>query len=110
MKKEWNKKQSTLFLEVVVKSWWTILFFLVIFFVYDRGVHYRNLEVEKLTKKLEDLNSTKLAALQLKKELQQQIDSQRDPAWIELVLMRALGLVPEGEKKILFVEKESSLQ
>lgn len=31
-----------------------------------------------------------------------QINSQSDPAWIELQLKQELGLVPEGQKKIYF--------
>lgn len=35
--------------------------------------------------------------------LKRQIKSQNDPAWIELILKRDLGLVPEGQIKIYFV-------
>jgi hypothetical protein len=33
-----------------------------------------------------------------------QSKSQSDPKWIELVLIRELGLVPEGHKKVLFTQ------
>jgi hypothetical protein len=101
------KKRSTLFNEVIVKSWWTILFFLIVFFIYDRGMHYRDLEITKLTKKLQELDEEKMIAVKLQHQLNLQIESQTDSAWIEMVLMKSLGLVPEGEKKVLFLEKDA---
>ncbi len=41
------------------------------------------------------------ASLQ-KEELLLQINSQRDPAWLEMVLKRNLGVVPEGQVKVYF--------
>lgn len=35
-------------------------------------------------------------------ELILQIESQTDPAWVEMVLKRNLGLVPEGQVKVYF--------
>lgn len=34
--------------------------------------------------------------------LMRQINSQSDPAWIEMVLKKELGLVPEGQIKVYF--------
>ena len=34
--------------------------------------------------------------------LKKSINSQSDPAWIEMVLKKELGLVPEGQTKIYF--------
>lgn len=31
-----------------------------------------------------------------------QVHSSSDPAWIELVLKRELGLIPEGQRKVVF--------
>lgn len=98
------KRHSKLFEEVIVKSWWTILFFLVCYFAYDRGLHYRTLEKEKLTKKLEMLSQERRRALIHHDYLRLQLESQHDNAWIELVLMRGLGLVPEGQQKVIFLK------
>jgi hypothetical protein len=38
-------------------------------------------------------------------ELQKQINSQSDPLWIQLMLMKGLGLVPEGQTKVYFHEE-----
>ena len=37
-----------------------------------------------------------------KQQLQLKIASQTDPAWIEMILMRDLGVVPEGYLKVYF--------
>jgi len=36
------------------------------------------------------------------RELLEEIASQEDPAWIERVLIRRLGVVPEGQTKVVF--------
>jgi hypothetical protein len=33
-----------------------------------------------------------------------QVESQNDIDWIELTLMRELGMVPEGQKKVFFTK------
>src|ERR1700722_10349701 len=94
-----EKKRSRLFEAVIVKSWWTILFFLLCYFLYDEGMRRRNGEKEHLKKKLTDLFVDKERALKIQWELKEQIESQNDHAWIELTLMKGLGVVPEGERK-----------
>ena len=44
--------------------------------------------------------------LEEKEDLKLQINSQKDPAWIELTLMKGLGLVPEGQLKVYFTKDE----
>lgn len=38
----------------------------------------------------------------VQEDLLLQINSQSDPAWVELILMKGLGLVPEGQTKAVF--------
>ena len=97
-----EKKRSRLYEEVILKSWWMILFFLLCYFLYDQGVRRRNCEKEQLSKKLSDLRIEKEKALKIQTELKEQIASQDDHAWIELTLMKGLGLVPEGQRKVYF--------
>lgn len=56
----------------------------------------------ELQEKISQLSLTKEKALLEKNELELQINSQSDPLWVELTLMKGLGLVPEGKKKIHF--------
>jgi hypothetical protein len=99
------RKRSWLFEECVLKSWWTILFFLICFFTYDQAVKRQEREEHSLQKKLNQLITAKRAALEHQEELKRVIASEHDDAWIELVLMHKLGLVPEGETKVLFIRK-----
>lgn len=47
------------------------------------------------------LQEKKTAALE-HDDLLLQIRAQNDPEWVELVLMRRLGVVPEGQVKVYF--------
>lgn len=95
--------RSRLFEEVILKSWWTILFILLCFFAYDQTIKRRNREELKLRVKFEELSQNKKEALALQEELKGQIASQGDEDWIEMTLMRCMGLVPEGQKKVHFI-------
>lgn len=55
-----------------------------------------------LQEQLVSLRSDMEAALKKQSKLKAQINSQSDIAWIELVLKRELGLIPEGQIKVLF--------
>jgi hypothetical protein len=101
-----RKKRSRLFEEVIVKSWWTILFFLLCFFAYDQGSHYRDIEKERLVKKLVGIEREKKRALAHRQNLLLQIESQHDSSWNALILMKGLGLVPEGQQKVVFSRSE----
>lgn len=94
--------RSKLLEEVVLKSWWTIAFILLSFFIYDQGVLRKKKELTLLLQKKTTYEQEIEKGLALQKELKKQIASHADPDWIELTLMRNLGLVPEGSKKVHF--------
>ena len=62
--------------------------------------------LEVLKCQLYALQSEKKFLLEEKQDLKLQINSQNDPAWIELTLMKGLGLVPEGQLKVHFTKDE----
>lgn len=101
-----KKKHSPLFQELILKSWWTILFLLICVFAYDQAVQRRTREEKNLQAKLDKLLLSKEATLAKQANLKLQIMSQGDPAFIEMALMRRLGLVPEGQTKIHFIQRE----
>jgi hypothetical protein len=101
-------KRSRLFEELILKSWWTILFFLICFFSYDQAVKRKNREEQKLQKKFVALKQAKEKALEIQGELKRQIASQNDPDWVELVLMHRLGLVPDGQQKVHFQRRNAA--
>ncbi len=103
-----NKKRSRLFEELILKSWWTIVFFLITLFAFDQASARRSREEILLRDKVASLTQKKHKAIELQDELEQIIASQNDPAWIELVLMKELGLVPEGNTKILIITPQAT--
>lgn len=58
--------------------------------------------LSEATFRLEEMEKGKILALQEKEQLALKIASQSDPAWIEMILMRDLGVVPEGYLKVHF--------
>lgn len=62
----------------------------------------KDLVIEKLEDQLSSLMHEKQSALEKQGEFLLHIQSQQDPEWIEIILMKKLGLVPSGQKKVLF--------
>lgn len=73
--------------------------------LYENGMRKRNREYAKLQSTFEELEIKKKDAIATRDHLVLQINSQSDPAWVELTLMRGLGLVPEGATKVYFKGK-----
>lgn len=86
--------------------WWLALFVVATFSLYEQGVYKISCSRTRLRGIQTELEE-KIAAAEIKREeLQREINSQSDPAWIELTLMRILGLVPEGYTKV-YIQEES---
>lgn len=61
-------------------------------------------EIDKLNTQF-SLLQEEYKALELEQQdLMMQVFSQSEPAWIEILLMRELGLVPEGQAKVYFTQ------
>lgn len=88
--------------EAFIKSWWVYLFFLLCYMLYEQGLRTRSGDFEKLSLQLELLQREQKEVMAKQEELLLQINSQSDPAWVELTLMKGLGLVPEGATKFYF--------
>lgn len=57
---------------------------------------------QEMTGRLKALEVEKSIAIAQQEELILQIQSQSDPAWVEMVLKRNLGLVPKDQTKVYF--------
>ena len=55
-----------------------------------------------LEQRLSEIIEQKRVVVMERDDLLLQIQSQKDPQWIELVLRRRLGLIPEGQTKVYF--------
>ena len=94
-----------LFEQVVMRSWWVHLVLALSFVLYFHARSEKRRVRLDLEERILQLEREKDAALLQKEMLASQIESQQDPAWIEMVLMKRLGLVPEGQYKVYFKQE-----
>ena len=85
--------------------WWVLVFCLTTCCIYTYFMKQKSLEQQVLAQQLDAMEQEKILALQEKEFLHLQIASQKDPSWIEMILMRDLGVVPEGWLKVHFISK-----
>ncbi len=85
---------------------WSIgLFLLLCLGLYEAGAHKRQSDFDLLMAEYTHLQYEKENVLALQADLKLQIASHSDRDSIELLLIKKLGLVPEGQKKVVFEEK-----
>jgi hypothetical protein len=84
------------------RYWWVVVFCTVTSLVYFHALKEKKSAVRNLGFRLEKMEQEKWFAFQKREDLQLRIASQNDPAWIEMILMRDLGVVPEGFLKVHF--------
>ncbi len=83
-------------------SWWVFAFLLACAILYEQSLQQQEEIFQQLNDQQHSLQEEKQLALEEQQRLLRQINSQKDRAWIELVLMKEMGLVPEGQKKVYF--------
>lgn len=83
-----------------------LLFAFFTFVVYEQATYPIDKKIKKLEEKKENLQQQVRIKLQEQDDLKLQIASLSDSGWLELVLMKNLGLVPEGYTKIYFEDKQ----
>jgi hypothetical protein len=84
------------------RSWWVIVFVALCSVLYLHAMRQKEASYKEMMSRLEILQQEKVLAQAQQEELLLQIQSQSDPAWVELVLKRNLGMVPEGQTKVYF--------
>ena len=82
--------------------WWVMTFCLSASFVYSQSIKKKNSLLSEYHFRLQEMEKEKRFVCLEKEHLQLKIASQSDPAWIEMILMRDLGVVPEGFLKVHF--------
>lgn len=86
----------------LLKNWWVIVFILMAGALYLQAIHKKNSLMVKLEEKVQVLDKARSKAQAEKEELLLRMQSQDDPEWMELVLKEKLGVVPEGQIKVVF--------
>ncbi len=94
-----NRLRSVSFL---AGTWWVAAFCSLTCVVYFQSLKGKKGAVRELSFRLQEMEKEKTLAFQEKEELHLRIASQNDSAWIETILMRDLGVVPEGYLKVHF--------
>lgn len=84
------------------RGWWVALFCVFAGLVYLHALKSRNAALREMAFRFSEMEKERLLALQEKEDLQLRLASADDPAWIEMVLMREIGVVPEGWIKVHF--------
>lgn len=97
-----NKRRNKIFDRFFIKSWWVILFFVFSLCVYAQTIKNKNKQIVEHKNKLLSLEKEKQSVIKENEDLKLMVNSLSDPAWIEMILIRDLGMVPEGKIKIHF--------
>ena len=87
---------------LIIRSWWLLLFLALFFVGFDQVMRHRQKECDEVEARLAQLAGERVHLTAIQEELYLQIASQNDPGWIEMALMKGLGLVPEGQIKVYF--------
>ena len=111
LKHKQNERPKTLkekiYRSLIVRSWWVHLFLVGCYLLYAQGIRKKERTFSDLNVRLEILEREKQEALAVQEDLLLQINSQKDPAWIQMMLMKNLGVVPEGQVKVYFKKEEA---
>jgi hypothetical protein len=89
----------------LLPNWWVIACCLLSYAAYEQSSAQHRRDNTSLTAQLRRLETEKQQLQSHNTLLEQQLQSQNDPAWIELTLMKVLGTVPEGQQKVYFRPK-----
>lgn len=86
----------------VRKSWWLGIVLLLCGGYYYHSLCPKEVEIHALKYKMQEMEKEKDLSLHERDELKARIRSHDDPAWVEEILMKELGVVPEGYVKVHF--------
>ncbi len=89
--KNWTRSSGWFFLLLAAAA---------LFYLY--AIRQKSHLYSEMSVKLHELEKQKKDALAAQADLRLQIQSQSDPAWVEMVLKRNLGMVREGQVKVYF--------
>jgi hypothetical protein len=90
---------------IFFRCWWTVLLILFCYGFYLHAMHKKKLLHDELKGKADHLEAQLCAAIEKREDLLMQMQSQSDPAWIELLIKKHLGMVPYGQTKVYFEQE-----
>lgn len=87
------------------RCWWAILLLLFCYGFYLHGMVKKKEQYAQLSEKVALLKESLCVATERREDLLLQMESRSDPAWIEMLIKKHLGMVPANQIKVYF-EKE----
>lgn len=78
-----------------------MFFIFICLMVYESNLKHYYRDLESLQSKINGLESEKHEAEKVNASLKLMVKSINDPAWVNLVLIEELGLIPEEQRKII---------
>lgn len=97
-----RSRKETLRKRSYLQSGWPFLFAFLCISFYCHAASRREAAVLELSSRLDQMKREKKAICEMKEDLELRLRSQDDSQWIEMILMRELGVVPEGWVKVHF--------
>lgn len=88
--------------DFLLKNWWVGAFIAMAFALYTQSSYQKKQLTSLLERKIALLKAEKKKAIQEKDYLLLRLKSEEDPEWTLLVLKQKLGVVEEGEAKVIF--------
>ncbi len=88
-------------------SWWVVLFMIFTYMMYVKTLQGKDHDIAKLTEQFTEFEKNRSQAILVQESLVSEIASQQDPIWIEMMLIKKLGLIPEGYTKIRFTKEDA---
>ena len=92
-------------LSFFLTNWWVGAFVLMACALYAQALYQKNHLASLLKEKAQLLKEEKELALRDQEQLQLRLKSEDDPEWALLVLKQRLGVVEEGETKVIFPKR-----
>lgn len=88
--------------QLFFRFWWITVFSIVCYGVYLHGMQKKQAALSSLMEKCHFLEQELIVATSEREDLLLVLASESDPAWREMMLMKRLGMVPEGQTKVYF--------
>jgi hypothetical protein len=89
-------------MQLLRRNWWMVTFLCLVGLFFWQNSRKTYFVAADLEDRLAEILDQKRTVVMERDDLLLQIQSQNDPLWVELVLMRRLGLIPEGQTKVYF--------
>ena len=93
---------------LIARNWWVFAVIVLTYAIYSHTIQTKRSLITELNLRQKELLQEKQQAEEKHQELLMQVESEQDPAWVEMMLMKGLGVVPEGQRKVLFNKNDEN--